>query len=96
MVTKRTTIEVPSTLSLASLQTHVQDHEGILGPLIGLGARGMNNALTFSDGVVPDHRAVLEIFRGSAPKGKLAHVLICSSLCWVEGKGAKVAAYRPF
>ncbi len=91
------TIETLGTQSLGVFQTVVRQNEEIFGPLVGLGKKDQYNTITLCIGTSPepDKLAVLETYASDAPPDKAGYELICSGECLVDGKPAKVAAYRP-
>jgi hypothetical protein len=88
------TIGTPGIQQLAAFQSVVQQQEGIFGPLIALGTWGQSNTMTMAIGPSPANRAVLEIYEGEAPLPRAGHAPICQGDCFVEGRPAKVVAYR--
>jgi hypothetical protein len=88
------TVETPGSQTLAKFQEVVQQNEGIFGPLKALGKNKQNNTITLDVGSTPNNRAILETYEGDKPPTKDGFDSVCSGDCLVEGKAAKVAAYR--
>lgn len=88
------TIGTPGNQSLPQFETVVQQNEGIFGPLKALGKQDKNNTITLEIGSAPDNRAILATYDGDAPPVKQGHSVVCKGDCLVDGKAAKVVAYR--
>jgi hypothetical protein len=85
----------PGSQDLPTLQTVVQQQEGVYGPLTALSSEGSNNILTLQVGPSPDapHRAIIDIYTVHPP-AKDGYVLVCIATCLVGGAPKQVAVYR--
>jgi hypothetical protein len=81
-------------LTLTDFETVVQQQEGIFGPLIALSSASSGNVIELQVGSKPTNRAVLKEFTGQGPDVLPDHALICTGVCLVENRRAKIAAYR--
>jgi hypothetical protein len=87
-------MSTPGSQTLAQFQTVVQQQEQIFGPLTALGKEGTNNTMTFDVGTSPAQGPELATYTDATPPAKSGHTIVCTGDCLVEGKAAKVVAYR--
>lgn len=88
------TVAAAGSSDLPTLQTIVQQNEGIYGPLIALGSSGADSLLTFNVGQTPAKRAELFVIAALPAPNRPGQTLICTGVVFVSSIQKLVAAYR--